>query len=137
MGRTIAISEQLYSALEQQARKEHEAVERLTERWLSERLDLTRYPELVWREGPGGWRAGIRSTTIDVYTIVGYSKAGYTSQDIVNLLPQLSPAQVSAALRYYAEHPEEIDQILAESEPVAISRRLQRMRDFVCTDRKR
>jgi uncharacterized protein (DUF433 family) len=128
MGRTITVSDQLYSALEKQAKRGHEAVEQLTERWLSERLDLARYPELVWREGPGGWRAGIRNTAIDVYTIIGYIRAGYTAQDIADdLLPQLSIAQINAASQYYAEHPDDVDSTLRESEPTAITERLQRV----------
>ena len=35
------------------------------------------------------------------------------------LLPRLSPEQVRAALRYYAEYPDEIERILAESETEA------------------
>jgi uncharacterized protein (DUF433 family) len=123
MGRTITVSEQLYSALEKQAKRGHEAVGQL-----NERLDLARYPELVWREGPGGWRAGIRNTAIDVCTIIGYIQAGYTAQDIADdLLPQLSKAQINAALQYYAEHPDDVDSTLRESEPAAITERLQRV----------
>jgi hypothetical protein len=42
------------------------------------------------------------------------------------LLPRLSLEQVRAALRYYAEYPDEIDQILAEGEAKAVKARLYR-----------
>jgi len=42
------------------------------------------------------------------------------------LLPRLSLEQVCAALRYYAEYPDEIEQILAESETEASKARLYR-----------
>jgi hypothetical protein len=41
-------------------------------------------------------------------------------------LPRLSLEQVRAALRYYAEYPDEIDQILAEGEAEAVKARLYR-----------
>jgi len=90
-------------------------------------LDLERYPELEWHQGPGGWRVGIKSSAIDVYTVIGYSCAGYTPQEIADdLLPRLSAEQVQAALRYYAQYPDEIDQILSESETEASKAQLYR-----------
>ena len=90
-------------------------------------MDIERYPDLEWRQGPGGWRVGIRDTAIDVYTIVGYTYAGYSPQEIASeLLPQLSLEQVRAALHYYAEYPDEIDQVLSESETEFSKARLYR-----------
>jgi uncharacterized protein (DUF433 family) len=84
-------------------------------------------------QGPGGWRVGIKGAVIDVYTIVGYSRAGYSPQEIADeLLPRLSPEQVRAALRYYAEYPDEVDQILAESETEAVKAGLYRALGPTC-----
>jgi uncharacterized protein (DUF433 family) len=127
MERTITVSEHVYAALQRQAEQTHQSLDTLAENWLRQHLDLERYPELEWRQGPGGWRVGIKGTAIDVYTVVGYSQAGYSPQKIASeLLPRLSPEQVRAALRYYAEYPDEIDQILAESETEASKARLYR-----------
>jgi len=53
--------------------------------------------------------------------------AGYTPRQIADeLLPILSLEQVRAALRYYAEYPDEIDQILAEGETEASKAQLYR-----------
>ena len=118
---TITVSEQLYIALQRQATRSRKPVHALVENWLKQHLDLERYPELEWRQGPGGWRVGIKGAVIDVYTVVGYSHAGYSPREIADeLLPRLSLEQVRAALRYYAEYPDEVDQILAESEPDAV-----------------
>ena len=117
MERKITVSEHIYAALQRQATRNRTSLDALAERWLKQHLDLGRYPELEWRQGSGGWRVGIRGTAIDVYTVIGYSQAGYSLQEIVDeLLPRLSIEQVRAALRYYAEYPDEIDQILVESE---------------------
>ncbi|HMQ53197.1 MAG TPA: DUF433 domain-containing protein [Anaerolineae bacterium] len=88
---------------------------------------LEKFPELEWREGPGGRRVGLRGTAIDVYTVVGFSKAGYDVQEIgQELLPQLATTQVQAALNYYAQYPDSIDTILADSQPQAAKAQLFR-----------
>lgn len=120
MERTITVSEHVYAALQRQAGRSRQSPDTLAENWLRQHLDLEHYPELEWRQGPGGWRVSIKDTAIDVYTVVGYSHAGYSPLEIADeLLPRLSPEQVRAALRYYAEYPEEIERILAESETEA------------------
>lgn len=127
MERTITVSEQLYTALQRQAARSRKPVNALVENWLKQHLDLERYLELEWRQGPGGWRVGIKDTAIDVHTVVGYSHVGYNPQEIVDdLLPRLSLEQVHAALRYYAEYPDEIDQTLAENETEAVKAGLYR-----------
>jgi len=127
MEKTIAISEQVYLALQCQARRSRESINVLVEGWLMQHLDLGRYPELEWREGAGGWRVGVKGTAIDVYTVVGYSQAGYSHQEIADeLLPRLGLEQVQAALRYYAEYPDEIDRILAQGEAEAVKAQLYR-----------
>jgi len=127
MERTITVSEPIYAALQRRAARSHTPLDALAENWLKQHLDLERYPDLEWRQGPGGWRVGIKGTAIDVYTVVGYSQAGYSPQEIAGeLLPRLSLEQVRAALRYYAEYPDEIDQILAESGTEASKAQLYR-----------
>lgn len=117
MGQTISISEQVYTALQRQAERSSKSLDALAELFLKQHLDIERYPDLEWRQGPGGWRVGIKDTAIDIYTVVGYSRAGYSPQEIAeDVLPQLSLQQVHAALRYYADYPGEVDQILAENE---------------------
>jgi uncharacterized protein (DUF433 family) len=127
MERTITVSEQVYAALQRQAVHSQKSLDALAEKWLKQHLDLERYPELEWRQGPGGWRAGIKGTAIDVYTVIGYSQAGYSPQEIADeLLPILSVEQVRTALGYYAEYPDEIDQTLAKSETEASKAQLYR-----------
>jgi uncharacterized protein (DUF433 family) len=127
MERTITVSEHVYAALKRRAARTRQSLDTLVENWLRQHLDLEHYPDLEWRQGPGGWRVGVKGTAIDVYTIAGYSQAGYSLQEITGeLLPKLSLEQVRAALRYYAEYPEEIEQILAQSEADISKARLYR-----------
>lgn len=128
MPHTITVSEQVYHGLQRQATRHHKPMNLLVENWLKQFLDIAHHPTLEWRQGPGGWRIGIRETGIDVHTVVAYSQIGYTPAEISHeLLPHLSLAQVYAALCYYADYPHEIDKILAESKPEAVKARLQRM----------
>ena len=127
MERTIALSEQIYLALQRRATRSRESINVLVESLLKQHLDLERYPELEWREGTGGWRVGVKGTAIDVYTVVGCSQAGYSHQEIADeLLPRLGLEQVQAALRYYAEYPGEIDRILAQGEAEAVKAQFYR-----------
>lgn len=127
MERTIAVSEELHAALQRQAARSRQPVEVLAEKWLNAHLDLGRYPEPEWRSGPGGWRVGIKGTAADVYTVAGYSQIGYSPHEIAEeLLPRLTLEQIQAALCYYADYPDEIDQGLADNGPEATKARLFR-----------
>ena len=127
MSHTIKISKEIFSALEYEASQSELTPDALAELWLEQRLGLDQYPELEWRQGPSGWRVGIKNTAIDVHTIVGFSQVGYEVEEITNeVLPHLTRQQVQAALNYYADHPAEIDNILAESTPEAAKARLYR-----------
>jgi hypothetical protein len=53
-----------------------------------------------------------------VRIIVGYYKLGYSAEDILRGLPQLTPAQVFDALSYYHDHQQEIEQELSASQDV-------------------
>jgi uncharacterized protein (DUF433 family) len=123
----ITLPENLYAALQHRARQHRQTTEALVEEWLKQLLNLERYPHLEWRQGAGGWRTGVKGTAIDVYTVAGYSQAGYSPREIADtLLPQLSIEQVQTALQYYADHPAEIDKLLAENEPEIAKARLYR-----------
>ena len=124
MSHTIQISSTLYQALQKQAERQQKTVESVAEMWLQPYLNLAQYPNLEWRQGPGGWRVGIKGTAIDVYTIVGYVKAGYTAPAIAETLPQLSQDQIQMALRYYVAHPEDIDNIVAANTAEAVQAHL-------------
>lgn len=128
MNRTITLSDDIYHSLQQFSQELQMAPDALAQHWLRQTLDLQNFAELEWRNGPGGRRVGIKGSAIDVYTVVAYVQAGYTPQELaVELLPQLTARQIATALRYYAEYPQEIDQILAASEPDAAKERLERM----------
>jgi uncharacterized protein (DUF433 family) len=75
----------------------------------------TEHPYVV-REGHG--RPSVRGTRILVQTIAGYYKLGYTIEEILAGLPNLTPAQVYDALSYYHDHQAEIEADLASNENI-------------------
>ena len=70
---------------------------------------ITRVPEIC------GGRPIIKGTRIPVKALAGYYKMGLSVEEILEGLPQLTPAQVYEALSYYHDHLSEIEQDIEES----------------------
>jgi uncharacterized protein (DUF433 family) len=70
---------------------------------------ITRVPDIC------GGRPIIKGTRLPVQTIVGYYKLGLDVEEILEGLPQLTPAQVYEALSYYHDFAAEIDQDIEAS----------------------
>ena len=69
------------------------------------------------REGVCGGKARVAGTRIRVQDIYVWSELqGRSPDEIVRDFPQLSPADVHAALAYYWDHTEEIQHEMAEAE---------------------
>jgi uncharacterized protein (DUF433 family) len=62
-----------------------------------------------------GGQPVIAGTRTPVRSIVGYYKMGMSVEEILEGLPHLSPAQVFAALSYYHDHQEEIENDIRDS----------------------
>jgi uncharacterized protein (DUF433 family) len=75
----------------------------------------TEYHHVTRVAGVCGGRPIIRGTRIPVKAIVGYYKMGMGVEEILEGLPQLTPAQVHEALSYYYDNQPEIEQDIAES----------------------
>ncbi len=76
----------------------------------------TIYPHVVKIEGVCGGQAIIEGHRIAVWHIVGYYyQAGLSVEDILRDFPQLTPAQVFAALAYYHDNQAEIDRARYEN----------------------
>jgi uncharacterized protein (DUF433 family) len=81
-------------------------------------IELTEHPHVMCEKEAGGGRPIVRGTRILVQTIVGYYKLGYTVEEILAGLPNLSPAQLYDALSYYHDHQAEIEDDIAASEDI-------------------
>ncbi len=80
-----------------------------------------KYPHVVKTPGVCGGRARIEETRVRVYNVVFLHKEGATDETIREAYPDLSLAQIHAALAYYYDNREEIDMELAEDESWAES----------------
>ena len=69
-------------------------------------------------KGPGirGGKACIDNTRIPVVALVALLKDGKAAEQMLTAFPDLSPAQVHAALAYYYDHGDEIEAELAEDD---------------------
>ncbi len=79
------------------------------------------YPHVVKTPGVCGGRARIDGTRVRVYNVVALHKDGASDEKIREAYPDLTPAQIHAALAYYYDNREEIDAELAEDEAWAES----------------
>lgn len=75
------------------------------------------HPRIVRRLEVSGGEPILQGTRISVRHIVEHFSNGSSPSDIVAALPHLSIGQVYDALSYYFDHRDEIDRLIAESQP--------------------
>ena len=82
-------------------------------------MSTTIDPLLTRTPGVCGGRLRIDGTRITVNQIAVWYLQGYTAEEIADQYPQLSLAQVYAALAYYHANTEEIETALAQEQTEA------------------
>lgn len=84
----------------------------------------TEHPHVVRIKGVCGGDPVIKGTRISVPFLARFVNGGSTVDEIVAMYPNLTLAMVHDAISYYYDHRAEIDQIIAESTPEAVNKRL-------------
>lgn len=84
---------------------------------LGETLD-SRHPLISRYDNVVGGEPVIAGTRITVRAIVEYDRLYSDSERTLRALPHLSIEQIQDALRYYHDHPIEIERLMAENERV-------------------
>lgn len=73
------------------------------------------HPGIVFRDGPMGRRAGLAAGP-DVWEIVSAAKESrWQGQEVIERLSELvdlTEGQIRAALRYYGEFPDEVEELI-------------------------
>ncbi len=64
--------------------------------------------------GVCGGNARIRNTRIPVWTLVSFHQQGASQEELLRNYPGLNKQDLEAAWSYYAQYPEEIDQVIAD-----------------------
>lgn len=86
---------------------------RLAERYLDEGMRMEDHPGVVFRDGPSGRRAGLAGGA-DVWEVIATIRAsGLAGEAALAATAEwgsLTMVQVRAAVRYYGEYPDEIDE---------------------------
>jgi uncharacterized protein (DUF433 family) len=113
MNNVIRLSDALYQAVTREAAVRQRTPDEFAEELLARHL-LPQHPHVEVVESRSGPRAVVRGTRVGVDVVVGYERAGYTPQQIVDdILPHLTLAQVYDALSYFHEHLDEIEGALS------------------------
>ena len=112
---SIDLPRELYDIMAARAAAQQQTPARFAEMLLAEQL-LPRHPYVEVIQSRSGPRPVIRGTRIGVDVIVGYMQAGHAPQFIaVEILPQLTPAQVYDALSYYEDRRSEMDELMRDN----------------------
>jgi len=82
----------------------------LAERFLEEGLRMSQHPGIDFRDGPAGRRPGLTGHYLDVWEVgETVQHAGGDPAAAADYL-EIDPSWITAALDYYGDYPEEIDE---------------------------
>jgi uncharacterized protein (DUF433 family) len=107
--RSFRFAPQTLSRLEQRAKQLRVTQTALVERYVEEGLQMDDHPGIVFVDEAAGRRARVAGTGVDVWQVVEtvIDNAGSTAEAAAYLA--VSEVLVRRAMRYYADHPDEID----------------------------
>lgn len=91
----------------------------LAERYIDEGMRMDEHPAIYFRDGGSGRRPAVLNTRLDVAQIIETLRQNANSIEETADYLDLSPAQVDAAVRYYADYKDEIDAWLDQSREIA------------------
>lgn len=115
---SLRLGARLRERLNAHARGRRDSSSRLAAELIDEGLRMREHPGIAFRGGPAGRRAGLAGGP-DVWELVetlrGTGRSGEEAIAAVAEWGRLSVAQVRTAVRYYADHREEIDAWIEEN----------------------
>lgn len=107
---TLRLTPETIRRLVRQAELSRQPKTALAERYLEEGIRMAEHPGIVFRDGPAGRRAGIAGHRLDVWEVVEtVQNEGGDLRAAADYLG-LSSALVAAAVDYYADYKDEIDE---------------------------
>jgi len=131
---SIRMSARTLARLDERARRRSEPKTRMAERLIDEGLRMEDHPGITFRDGPTGRRAALAGGP-DVWEIIETLQGtGLTGENAIAATAawgSLALAQVRAAVRYYAEYRDEVDERIRLNREEAERQRLswQRMQE--------
>lgn len=125
--RSVRLSDDVLRRLTQIASRRGSSVASLMERLLDEALRRELHPAITFRDGPSGRRAGLIGGP-DVDEVVRSLRAtqhdgeATDPSDVIEAVAEassVSTSMVRAAVAYYADHPDEVDERIAANQRAA------------------
>jgi uncharacterized protein (DUF433 family) len=108
--RSFRFPETLLASLQGRARERGESANALLERYLDEGLRRDDHPLIVFRDGAAGRRAALVGTRLDVAPVIDTLRESDNSVEAAAEYLGMPEQHVRAAVRYYADFHEEIDE---------------------------
>ena len=119
---TIRVDRDTLASLDARRRRGGESKARLAQRYIVEGMEMEDHPGIVFRDGPGGRRAGLLGGP-DVWQVIAVLKDSKEKREaaIRHAAEWLSirPDQVRAAVSYYGQHQREIDEWIRRNDEEA------------------
>ncbi|MGH2876853.1 MAG: hypothetical protein ACRDNJ_06320 [Solirubrobacteraceae bacterium] len=132
----IRIESEALAALRERSAQTGEPIVRMAQRYITEGMRADRHPGVIFRDGPAGRRAVVAGGC-DVWEVIAAARsAPERGEELVVALAQrlgMSLAGVRIAVRYYAEHSDEIDAFIAVAagESARLERALEREQELL------
>ena len=132
----IRIEAETLGALRERSAQTGEPIVRLAQRYIDEGMRLDRHPGIVFRDGPAGRRPVVVGGP-DVWEVIAAARsAPERGQELIEALVErigVPADKIRVAVRYYAEHPDEIDRWIAmvDEEAERLERTLERERSLL------
>ena len=132
----IRIEAETLGALRERSAQTGEPIVRLAQRYIDEGMRLDRHPGIVFRDGPAGRRPVVVGGP-DVWEVIAAARsAPERGQELIEALVErigVPADKIRVAVRYYAEHPDEIDRWIAmvDEEAARLERTLERERSLL------
>jgi uncharacterized protein (DUF433 family) len=117
--RSFRLPDTLLASLQGRARERGESANALAERYLEEGLRRDDHPLIVFREGAAGRRAALVGTRLDVAQVIDTVRESDNSVEATAKYLAIPEQHVRAAVRYYADFREEVDEWREHTRAVA------------------
>jgi uncharacterized protein (DUF433 family) len=108
--RSFRFPDTLLAALQERARERGESANAVAERYLEEGLRRDDHPLIMFREAAAGRRAALVGTRLDVSQVIDTLRESDNSIGATAEHLDIFDPHVRAAVRYYAEFRDEVDE---------------------------
>jgi uncharacterized protein (DUF433 family) len=105
--------------LQRRAREARETQSALVERYVEEGLRTDEHPSIYFRDGASGRRPALEGTRLDVWQVIETLRQNENSVEETAEYLGLPVEKVRAALRYYADYQDEIDEWAGRARSIA------------------